>query len=85
MIEKKSNYFEKALKSLESKDSEITIVGLGYVGLPLLVQFYRKGFKCIGLDLNKKKIKDKLIFRVSSQDPAAFSSFSWFPSSHEDY
>ena len=57
MIEKKSNYFEKALKSLESKDSEITIVGLGYVGLPLALSFCEAGYKVIGIDIDEEKIK----------------------------
>ena len=39
-----------------SKKATIAVIGLGYVGLPLLIQFYRKGFQCIGLDNDRKKI-----------------------------
>lgn len=35
----------------------IAIVGLGYVGLPLSLQFARSGVKVIGLDIDPEKIK----------------------------
>jgi len=41
---------------LKSKGGEIAVVGLGYVGLPLLVAF-SKYFKVIGFDINSAKIK----------------------------
>ena len=44
---------------IESKQAVLGIVGLGYVGLPLLIEFARKGFSIIGLDIDKNKI-DKL-------------------------
>ncbi len=50
-------YYKILRDKINKKTATVAIIGLGYVGLPLLVQFYRKGFKCIGLDLNKKKIK----------------------------
>jgi UDP-N-acetyl-D-glucosamine dehydrogenase len=41
------------------KKAIIGIVGLGYVGLPLLLRFAEQGFKVIGFDIDKSKI-DKL-------------------------
>jgi UDP-N-acetyl-D-glucosamine dehydrogenase len=41
------------------KKAVIGIVGLGYVGLPLLLRFAEQGFKVIGFDIDKSKI-DKL-------------------------
>jgi UDP-N-acetyl-D-galactosamine dehydrogenase len=38
-------------------DSRIAVIGLGYVGLPLLVEF-GKSFKCVGFDINEKRISD---------------------------
>ena len=35
----------------------ITIVGLGYTGLPLLIEFFKKGYSVNGFDKDKKKIK----------------------------
>ena len=34
----------------------VAIVGLGYVGLPLALQFSRSGAKVIGIDIDKRKI-----------------------------
>jgi len=39
------------------KKTSIAIVGLGYVGLPLLIEFSKK-FKTIGFDINKKRIDE---------------------------
>ncbi|MGE7183220.1 nucleotide sugar dehydrogenase [Peribacillus sp. NPDC006672] len=35
----------------------ITIIGLGYVGLPLAIHFAKRGYMIIGLDKDKKKIE----------------------------
>ncbi len=37
-------------------DEAISIVGLGYVGLPIAVAFAEKGVKVIGFDVNREKI-----------------------------
>ena len=37
--------------------SKIAVVGLGYVGLPLSLQFARSGLSVIGLDLDSKKVE----------------------------
>ena len=39
-----------------SKKAVIGVVGLGYVGLPLAVEYANKGFKTYGIDVDKKKI-----------------------------
>ena len=36
--------------------SKIAVVGLGYVGLPLSLQFARSGVSVLGLDLDPKKV-----------------------------
>tara|TARA_Y100000996_G_scaffold412902_2_gene400014 strand:- start:664 stop:1887 length:1224 start_codon:yes stop_codon:yes gene_type:complete len=42
---------------IENRKLKIGIVGLGYVGLPLAVEFGKK-YSTIGLDLNKSRIKE---------------------------
>lgn len=37
--------------------ARITVVGQGYVGLPLAVEFCRVGFKVIGIDIDKDRVK----------------------------
>jgi len=44
------------ISKIENKKAKIGVVGLGYVGLPLLLSFAKKGFPVYGLDTNKKKI-----------------------------
>ena len=40
-----------------TKNLKLVILGLGYVGLPLAVEFSKKR-KVIGFDINKKRIND---------------------------
>lgn len=40
---------------IESKTAVLGVMGLGYVGLPLAVEFARAGFKVVGIDPDKKK------------------------------
>lgn len=43
-------------EKLISKEESLSVVGLGYVGMPLAVAFAAKGLNVIGFDLNEKKI-----------------------------
>ncbi len=40
-----------------NKEEKISLVGLGYVGMPIAVAFANKGVEVIGFDLNKAKIE----------------------------
>ena len=42
---------------IENRDAEIGVIGLGYVGLPLAMEFVRAGFRVIGIDIDQEKIK----------------------------
>lgn len=44
------------LDKIKSRNAVVGVIGLGYVGLPLLIEFGRAGFKVIGLDIDEKKI-----------------------------
>jgi UDP-N-acetyl-D-glucosamine dehydrogenase len=43
-------------EKIESKQAVVGIIGLGYVGLPLLIEFVQSGFSCIGFDIDDKKV-----------------------------
>ena len=43
------------LDKVKSKEAIIGIVGLGYVGLPLMLRFAEMGFKVIGIDVDEQK------------------------------
>ncbi len=45
------------ISRIEKKQAVVGIVGLGYVGLPLILCFAEKGFKSIGLDIDHVKTK----------------------------
>jgi len=47
---------EKLLKRIENKDITVGIVGLGYVGLPLAVEFGNAGIRTIGIDVNQSRV-----------------------------
>jgi UDP-N-acetyl-D-glucosamine dehydrogenase len=50
----------KLSQALESRSARITVVGLGYVGLPLALGFAQRGFHVWGLDDDAPKI-DRLL------------------------
>ena len=45
------------LRSIQSKEALVGIVGLGYVGLPLVREFTHGGMKVLGFDIDPAKIK----------------------------
>lgn len=45
------------LKKLNDKTALIGIVGLGYVGLPLMLRYIEAGYKVIGFDIDERKVK----------------------------
>lgn len=51
------NTREDIIKKIETKHYSICVIGLGYVGLPLILCFAEKGFKSIGIDIDKNKIE----------------------------
>ena len=47
-----------ALESkIKDKSARLGIVGLGYVGLPLAVEFAQAGFRVVGIDIDERKVK----------------------------
>ena len=47
---------EETLEKIENGSAVIGVVGLGYVGLPLVLGFAEQGFHVIGLDIDEKKV-----------------------------
>ena len=44
-------------EKIRSRRARVGVVGLGYVGLPLAVEFARAGFDVTGIDLSEEKIR----------------------------
>ncbi len=47
---------KKLEQRIQNKTARIGVVGLGYVGLPLAVEFARAGFRVTGIDVNADKV-----------------------------
>src|SRR5438309_10324130 len=43
-------------EKIRNRKAKVGIVGLGYVGLPLAVEFVKAGFEVIGIDLSESKV-----------------------------
>jgi len=61
---------------LRSRQAHLGVIGLGYVGLPLAVEFAKAGFTVTGIDLDERKVGslnrgESYILDVSSSDLAA--------------
>lgn len=42
---------------LKNKEEKLSLVGLGYVGMPIAIEFAKRGVDVVGFDLNKSKIE----------------------------
>src|SRR6476469_4816521 len=51
-----SELSDALLKKIETRRARTGVVGLGYVGLPLLVELAKGGFHATGIDLDTSKI-----------------------------
>jgi len=43
-------------KLIENKSAHLGVIGLGYVGLPLLIEFAKAGFRVTGYDIDQVKV-----------------------------
>jgi len=72
-----SSLARELLATIQSRQARVGVVGLGYVGLPLAVEFARSGFAVTGIDLDPRKTGaisngHSYIPDVSGDDVAAF-------------
>src|SRR5450759_5580563 len=44
------------VQKLDDRSATIGIVGLGYVGLPLMLRYCEVGYKVIGFDIDQRKV-----------------------------
>ena len=52
-------------KSIADKSARIGVIGLGYVGLPLIVEFGLKGFEGIGFEVDARDYAARRVARNS--------------------
>lgn len=52
------DYAKKLANLIQTKKAKVGIIGLGYVGLPIALEFVKKGFFVYGLDNNRHRVDD---------------------------
>ena len=81
------NTYSNLLGRIEKRRAVIGVIGLGYVGLPIVIRFCEEGFKVVGFDVDPKKvtslnkgrsyirhIPSKVISSLRSASPPLFSA-----------
>lgn len=68
------------IEKIKSKEARVGIIGLGYVGLPLVIEFCKAGFKVTGFDVDNEKVVSlkhgkSYIKHIDSSHITAHSSF----------
>jgi UDP-N-acetyl-D-glucosamine dehydrogenase len=56
-LAKRSERLDKLLLGIDKRTASVGVIGLGYVGLPLVIEFIKAGFSVRGFDLDEKKIR----------------------------
>ncbi len=51
-----SGFFKALYTKIIDKSAVVSIIGLGYIGLPTAIAFAESGFKVLGIDTQKKRI-----------------------------
>ena len=69
----KNIFLKNAIDLINIRKSNVGVIGLGYVGLPLSILFVKNNFKVFGFDTDKKKISNikknySYIDRISNKD-----------------
>src|SRR5205814_331782 len=52
-----ADYAQLLHEKIRDRTANVAVIGLGYVGLPLAVEFAHAGFNVIGIDLDKSKVE----------------------------
>jgi UDP-N-acetyl-D-glucosamine dehydrogenase len=68
---------ENLLLKIKNKSVRVSIIGLGYVGLPLSIEFCKSGFTVIGIDVDKGKVEslkkgESYVQDVKKEDVSSF-------------
>jgi UDP-N-acetyl-D-glucosamine dehydrogenase len=56
-LSKDTPYGDELARKIEDRSAVVGIIGLGYVGLPLAVEFAKAGYRVIAIDLDASKVQ----------------------------
>ena len=76
------NSSQKLIKKIESRTAHLGVIGLGYVGLPLAVEFAQAGYRVTGIDVDEKRVNELKKGRSYVQDVATRDVRSLTKSGH---
>ena len=51
------NRLQELAERIDARDARIGVIGLGYVGLPLAMEFAKAGYRVTGFDLDQTKVE----------------------------
>ncbi|MFH0913334.1 MAG: nucleotide sugar dehydrogenase [Candidatus Omnitrophota bacterium] len=51
-----NNFIREFKRRINRKEIRVSVIGLGYVGLPLAMEFSKKGFHVLGIDIDKDRL-----------------------------
>jgi len=51
------NFKAELLQKIENRQAKVAVIGMGYVGLPLMVAFAEAGFSVVGVDVDRQKVE----------------------------
>jgi UDP-N-acetyl-D-glucosamine dehydrogenase len=51
-----SKLADQLVQRIRRKDALVSVIGLGYVGLPLVLRFCEEGFRVLGFDVDARKV-----------------------------
>src|SRR4030043_101375 len=68
---------DQFIKKIQKRKALIGIIGMGYVGLPLVLRFCEEGFRVLGFDVDSKKVAQLKRGRsyLKSISPSRISQF----------
>ena len=85
--------YQELIGKLNDRKAVVAIVGMGYVGLPLMLRFSEVGYKVIGIDIDPAKVErlnrgESYIAHIKSKDvanarKAGFTATADFKSAHD--
>jgi UDP-N-acetyl-D-glucosamine dehydrogenase len=55
---RKTSPAERLSQRIATRKAHLGVIGLGYVGLPLAVEFAQAGFKVTGIDIDEKRVRE---------------------------
>lgn len=79
-----SGWGERLEQRIGSREARPAVVGLGYVGLPLLVELAQAGFRAIGVDIDPERVRALREGRSYVQDVPAAAVAAAVRSGHID-